>query len=123
MKTLILAAAALAATIPAAHAEFACNSEIAKTVSDWQAIKLVPTPKPAAISKGVGTHAHVQAEVDSMRFHLGAAKSLCREGQDHESLLHLDVLRAFLALPEIRHPSDHRYIYWEYKGSPSYPPG
>jgi hypothetical protein len=115
MKTLILAVAALAATIPTAHAELACNSEIAKTVSDWQAIKLVPAPKPATISKGVGTHAHVQAAVDSMRFHLATAKSPCSEGRDHESLLHLDVIRAFLALPEIRHLVDHHYLFKDQK--------
>lgn len=111
MKTLALAALALAATIGVARAEIACTSEIEKTKSDWQAIRLVPASKPAAISKGTGSHAHVQAAVDSMKYHLATAKRLCAEGKDHESLLHLDVIRAFLQLPEIQHPVDHHYLY------------
>lgn len=111
MKTLVLAAFALAVTAGAVHAEGACKPEIEKTISDWQALKLAPTGKPSAISKGVGSHAHIQAAVDSMRFHLVEAKALCKEGKDHESLLHVDVIRAFLNLPEIQHPTDHRYLF------------
>jgi aspartyl/asparaginyl beta-hydroxylase (cupin superfamily) len=111
MKTLALAAVVLAATASVVRAENVCPSEIDKTVSDWKAIHLVPASKPAAISKGEGMHAHVQQAVDSMRYHLKMAKELCREGKDHESLLHLDVIRAFLNLPEIQHPADHRYLY------------
>jgi len=113
MKTLALAAVVLAATVGVARAENVCPSEIERTVSDWKAIHLVPADRPAAISKGDGMHAHVQQAVDSMRYHLKMAKDRCREGKDHESLLHLDVIRAFLNLPEIQHPVDHRYLYKE----------
>lgn len=111
MKTLALAVLVLAAAGGTARAEIACTSEIEKTVNDWQAIQLVPTGKPAAVSKGVGTHAHVQSAVDSMRYHLAEARALCKEGKDHESLLHVDVVRAFLNLPEIQHPTDHHYLF------------
>ena len=36
---------------------------------------------------------------------------MCRQGNDHEALLHLDIVRAFLNLPEIQHPTDHRYLF------------
>lgn len=111
MKTGLIAAASLIATLSVAHAENACSAAIQKTTSDWQAIALQPASKPSQVSSGVNGHAHVQSAVDSMRFHMAEAKSLCKEGKDHEALLHLDVVRAFLNLPEIQHPTDHRYLF------------
>ena len=111
MKLAFLATAALIGLLSAAYAENACNAEIQKTKSDWQAIALQPTSKPGQISQGVNGHAHIQSAVDSMRFHLAEAETLCKQGKDHEALLHLDVLRAFLNLPEIQHPTDHRYLF------------
>lgn len=108
---LVLAAGMVAAGIGATHAESVCKSEIEKTVNDWRAIHLEPGSKPSTISRGVYPHAHVQAAVDSMRIHLAMAKQLCDEGKDHESLLHVDVIRAFLNLPEIQHPADHRFLF------------
>jgi hypothetical protein len=110
VKISILTAVVLATTFGVAQAENACNSEIGKTKSDWQAISLQPASKPGVISKGVNGHAHIQSAVDSMRFHLAEATTLCKEGSDHEALLHLDIVRAFLNLPEIQHPTDHRYL-------------
>jgi hypothetical protein len=46
-----------------------------------------------------------------MRFHFAEAVTLCKQGQDHEALLHIDIVRAFLNLPEIQHPTDHRYLF------------
>ena len=111
MRTLVLAAVALAATLGVAQAENTCNSEIDKTKADWQGIALQPASKPGAVSKGVRGHEHIQSAVDSMRFHLSEATALCKKGSDHEALLHLDIVRAFLNLPEIRHPTDHQYLY------------
>ena len=108
---LILAASMVAVGMAAARAESVCKSEIEKTVNDWQAIHLEPGSKPSTISRGVYPHAHVQAAVDSMRTHLAIARRLCDEGKDHEALLHVDVIRAFLNLPEIRHPTDHRFLF------------
>jgi hypothetical protein len=111
MKDLILATCLLAMTGTAALAAPACNAEIEKTKADWQALQLQPAGKPAATSQGIKGHSHVQAAVDSMRSHVAYATDLCAEGKDHDSLLHLDVVRAFLRLPEIQHPTDHRYLY------------
>jgi hypothetical protein len=111
MKISVLAAVVVVVTLGAAQAENACNSEIQKTKSDWQAISLQPASKPGVISKGVNGHAHIQSAVDSMRFHLSEAIIQCKQGSDHEALLHIDVVRAFLNLPEIQHPTDHRYLF------------
>lgn len=112
MKKSALAACLLAASMGAVQAANACNSEIEKTKDEWRAIRLEPGSKPSAMAKGVPRHhEHVQAAVDSMRIHLKIAEDLCRAGNDHESLLHLDVVRAFLHLPEIQHPTSHRYLY------------
>ena len=104
-------ASVLAAGVGTARAASVCNSEIEKTKNDWQAIHLEPGSKPSTIAKGVYPHEHVQAAVDSMRFHLAMAEALCKEGKDHESLLHVDVIRAFLNLPEIQHPTNHHYLF------------
>jgi|SRR5579883_608632 len=110
-KVFLVTAIALATATGVGHAESACDKEIDKTVTDWQALRLEPKSKPSTISKGVGGHEHVQAAVDSMRYHLVQAKLLCKDGKDHEALLHIDVIRAFLKLPEIQHPTDHRYLF------------
>ncbi|HEX2939967.1 MAG TPA: hypothetical protein VHO91_02900 [Rhodopila sp.] len=106
-----VAAITLMATVGTVRADSACGKNIAQTKADWQALQLEPASKPGAISKGIEGHEHVQAAVDSMRYHMAEAVSLCKEGKDHESLLHLNVVRAFLQLPEIQHPADHRYLF------------
>lgn len=112
MNKWILAAYLLAGGVGAAQAAGVCNSEIEKTKAEWQSIRLEPGSKPSSISKGVPAHhQHVQAAVESMRIHLKFAEDLCKQGMDHESLLHLDVVRAFLHLPEIQHPASHRYLF------------
>lgn len=112
MNKWILAAYLLAAGSGIAQAAGVCNSEIEKTKAEWQAIHLEPGSKPSSISKGFPRHhEHIQAAVDSMRIHLKLAEDLCQQGMDHESLLHLDLLRAFLHLPEIQHPTSHRYLF------------
>lgn len=111
MRRSILVAFMLAASTGLANA--ACQSEIEKTKNDWRALKLEPGSKPTTLSKGVPGHEHVQAAVDSMRFHLHEAQALCDEGKDHESLLHVNVIRAFLELPEFQHPASHHYLFKE----------
>lgn len=115
MEFLLATAVAFVAAIGNGHAERACNSEIDKAVNDWHALRLEPGSKPTSMAKGVGGHEHVQSAVDSMRYHLAVAKELCNEGKDHDALLHVDVIRAFLRLPEIQHPSDHRYLFEDKK--------
>jgi hypothetical protein len=114
MNRVMLAAAATIVTLVAtgvARAENTCKGEIAQTKTEWQGLAMQPTPKPAQVAKGVKGHEHIQSAVDSMRFHMAQATSLCSQGKDHEALLHLDVVRAFLHLPEVQHPADHRYLF------------
>ncbi|MGC1860997.1 MAG: hypothetical protein WA733_07700 [Methylocystis sp.] len=113
MKAFVFAGCVLAASVGTARAS--CSSEIEKTKSDWAALRLEPGSKPTSLSKGVGGHEHIQAAVMSMRYHLHQAESLCNEGKDHESLLHVNVIRAFLDLPEFQHPASHFYLYKEGK--------
>ncbi len=111
MRRSILVAFMVAASTGLANA--ACQSEIEKTKNDWRALRLEPGRKPTSPSKGVAGHEHVTAAVTSMRFHLHEAEQLCSEGKDHESLLHVNVIRAFLDLPEFQHPASHHYLYKE----------
>lgn len=113
MKSLILVTCMLAAGVASAHA--ACQTEIEKTKNDWRSLRLEPGSKPSTISKGIPGHEHVQMAVNSMRFHLHEAEQLCKEGKDHESLLHVNVIRAFLDLPEFQHPASHHYLYKQEK--------
>ncbi len=67
MKKSILAAGMLAASVGAAHAAGACNSEIEKTKDEWRSIRLEPGSKPSSMAKGVPSHhEHVQAAVESI---------------------------------------------------------
>jgi len=109
----ILAGCLLSAGIVTAQAESKCNSEIEKTSEDWRALRLVPGSKPSSLAKGIGHHEHPAAAVYSMRVHLIMAEELCKEGKDHEALLHVNVVRAFLQLPEFQHPTSHHYLYKE----------
>ena len=99
------------ATAGFAHAENACGPEVMKTKADWQALALKVPSKPTGMAYGVNGHHHVMSEVYSMRFHLKMAEDLCAKGEDHHALLHLDVVRAYLELPEIAHPTDHHYLF------------
>lgn len=109
MRALIIGAFMVAAGGGTAYAD--CRADIEKTKSDWAALRLEPGAKPSSLSKGVTGHEHIQAAVTSMRYHLHQAESLCGEGKDHESLLHVNVIRAFLELPEFQHPASHHYLF------------
>lgn len=113
IKALGILAFTLAASVGTARAD--CKSEIEKTKNDWAALRLEPGSKPSSISKGVRGHEHIQAAVMSMRVHLHKAEALCAAGNDHEALLHVNVIRAFLDLPEFQHPTSHYYLYKKQK--------
>ncbi len=109
MRTILFAATILAAAAGSAAAD--CNAEIEKTKSDWAALKLEPGSKPSSMETGIGGHEHITAAVTSMRIHLEKAEDLCKAGNEHEALLHLNIIRAFLDLPEFQHPKSHLYLY------------
>ncbi len=109
MRAFIFAVSVLAASAGAASAD--CRSEIEKTKNDWAALKLEPGSKPSSPEKGIKGHEHITAAVTSMRYHLAEAENLCAAGNEHEALLHVNVIRAFLDLPEFQHPASHHYLY------------
>ncbi len=90
-----------------ANASDACVAQLNKLVDDWNAIA-VPGGSAAA-SPQVQDHGHSASEVWYMRSQLRLALRLCHGDNDHEAYLRMDVVRAWLKLPEIRHPVDHRY--------------
>jgi len=110
LRGLLIAACLIAGTSASASAQSTCGAAIEKTKSDWRAIHLQPASKPGAMSQGVDGHKHIQAAVDSMTSHMSIATEFCKGGKDHEAMLHLDVVRAFLNLPEVQHPTDHRFL-------------
>lgn len=81
-----------------------CRSALDDLVSEWRSIAVPGKPDPS-------DHVHTAPEVWYMRSQLRLALRLCEEDKDHEALLRMDVVRAWLRLPEVRHPVDHRYRY------------
>lgn len=114
MKILTIAALALVAATGAAHAQQpalkACGAELDQFKKEWNAIALPTGSKPSARVTAPGGHSHTQGEVDMMMFHAKKAVALCREGKDHEALLHMDMVRAWLKLPDLPHPASHNYL-------------
>jgi hypothetical protein len=54
-------------------------------------------------------HQHMGPVVTFMRDQLRSAAQLCNAGQEHEAMLRMDVVRAYLSLPEVAHPASHDY--------------
>ena len=88
----------------------ACTDAIEQLRAEWDAIGLSTSAKPGGRVTGRGSHAHVQAEVSSMGFHFQQATADCRQNKDHEALLHVDLIRAWLKLPEEFHPVEHQAL-------------
>lgn len=94
-----------------AHASNACVLQLNKLVDDWNAIA-VPGGSAAGQARPQSPdHEHSASEVWYMRSQLRLALRLCNEDKDHEAYLRMDVVRAWLKLPEVRHPVDHRYRF------------
>ena len=92
-----------------ANASDACVLKLNSLVDDWNAIA-VPGGSAASPSRTQSPdHEHSTSEIWYMRSQLRLALRLCHEGNDHEAYLRMDVVRAWLKLPEVRHPVDHRY--------------
>ena len=86
-----------------------CGAELDRFTKEWNAIGLPTGSKPGSHVTARGGHSHSEMEVSMMMFHERRAVQLCREGKDHEALLHMDVVRAWLKLPDIPHPPSHKY--------------
>lgn len=87
-----------------ARATDTCRKALDDLVSEWRSIAVPGKPEPP-------DHVHTPLEVWYMRGQLRLALRLCEEDKDHEAMLRMDLVRAWLRLPEVRHPADHRYRY------------
>lgn len=101
----------LAALSSGAHANEICVDQLDKLVNDWKAIA-VPGPHSQDTTRPADSeHEHNARDVWYMRSQLRLALRLCNENKDHEAMLRMDVVRAWLKLPEVKHPIDHRYTF------------
>ena len=88
-----------------------CSQELTVLSGQWNAIGLPPPEKPGqARVDGRGGHAHTAGEVSFMRNQIGRAARLCKDGNEHEAMLRMDVVRAILKLAEVQHPTAHNYV-------------
>lgn len=94
-----------------ARADDECVAVLNKLVHDWTSIA-VPGPPPSGPNQpSQRDHEHDVQEVWYMRSQIRLALRLCNEGNTHEAMLRMDVVRAWLRLPEVEHPADHRRSY------------
>lgn len=84
----------------------ACNRALDSIVTKWRSIAVPGKPEPSE-------HVHTALEVWYMRSQSHLALRLCEDGKHREAMLRMDVVRAWLNLPEVRHPIDHRYRFDE----------
>lgn len=104
-----LLAFAFASIGGSANAADACVIQLNSLVDAWNAIAIPGGAAASPTQPQPPAHGHSASEVWYMRSQLRLALRLCREGNDHEAYLRMDVVRAWLKLPEVRHPVDHRY--------------
>ena len=95
-----------------AMADDACVAELNQLVRAWTSIA-VPGTAASPDQSSPPEHEHEAREVWYMRSQIRLALRLCDEGKSHEAMLRMDVVRAWLKLPEVQHPADHRRSYQE----------
>ena len=87
-----------------------CSQELTTLSGQWNDIGLPSPTKPAqARVAGRGGHVHSGGEVTFMRGQFNRAARLCKDGNEHEAMLRMDVVRAILKLSEVQHPAGHNY--------------
>lgn len=105
----VAAAAAVAIAQPGAAID-SCKKRLDDVVTEWRSIAVPGNPSANAQAT---RHGHTALEVWYMRSQLRLAFRACEDGDEHEAMLRIDVVRAWLRLPEVSHPADHRYRYDE----------
>ncbi|OFX03507.1 MAG: hypothetical protein A3D94_11495 [Alphaproteobacteria bacterium RIFCSPHIGHO2_12_FULL_66_14] len=96
-----------------AKADEACVAELNKLVHDWRSIAVPGVPAVGPNPSSKPAHYHDAGEVWYMRSQIRLALRLCNENKSHEAMLRMDVVRAWLKLPEVQHPTDHRRTFDE----------
>jgi hypothetical protein len=94
-----------------AMADDACVADLNKLVRDWTSIAVPGAATTDPDQSSTIEHEHDVREVWYMRSQIRLALRLCNEGKMHEAMLRMDVVRAWLKLPEVQHPADHRRSY------------
>ena len=95
---------------PAAGSQ-TCSQELTVLTGQWNAVGMPPNEKPGqSRSDGRFGHTHTGGEVTFMRNQLSRAANLCKQGQEHEAMLRMDVVRSILKLAEVQHPTAHNYV-------------
>jgi hypothetical protein len=110
---------ALASFGRAANARDTCVAQLNRLVDDWKSIAVPGSAASGAARPQASEHEHSASEVWYMRSQLRLALRLCNENKEHEALLRMDVVRAWLKLPEVQHPVDHRYMFDEERKPPT----
>lgn len=96
-----------------AKADEACVAELNKLVHDWRAIAVPGGPAVGPDPSSKPAHDHDTGEIWYMRSQIRLAFRLCNENESHEAMLRMDVVRAWLKLPEVQHPLGHRRTFDE----------
>lgn len=111
MLRALVALVTLAALHGHAVADDACTAALNKLVHDWTSIAVPGATPTGPNQSSASEHEHDAQEVWYMRSQIRLALRLCNEGKTHEAMLRMDVVRAWLKLPEVKHPADHRRSY------------
>jgi hypothetical protein len=109
MRTALAAALLLLGTAGGAFAQQNCAQQLDDLTNEWNAIGFVNPRQNAQIVRGSAGHVHTGAQVQYMKTQMTMAGHLCKKGEEHESMLRMDVVRAWLKLPEVQHPPEHGY--------------
>ena len=118
MRILGTAVVALVIFGSSAMAQDRCLDRLNDLVNHWRSIA-VPGPAKSSQSKvDSGSHKHTAREVTFMRNQIRLALELCKDNKEHEAMLRMDVVQAWLKLPEVQHPKDHRYTFEPRKPGP-----
>jgi hypothetical protein len=86
-----------------------CAEQLADLKKEWDAISFPSANQNAQIVRGKRGHVHTGGQVQYMRNQMHFAAHLCDKGEEHEAMLRMDVVRAWLKLPEVQHPEEHGY--------------
>ena len=110
MRTPMAAALIVLLSAGSAFAAQGCAEQLSDLAKTWGAISF-PTPERPSqqIVVGKGGHVHTGPEVLYMKKQITFAAHLCKSGNEHEAMLRMDVVRAWLKLPEVEHPPEHAY--------------
>ena len=105
---LAFAGTANAQTPPAAEMGV-CQQRLDEVRAEWKASPIPTSKYRAASSNSRNTSDRPAVVTRYMQGQLDRAQGLCKDGEEHESLLRLDLVRAWLKLPFEEHPASHNY--------------